>query len=98
MSRSVPIPFFPLPPEDYSPDNLREIIRAFSVYAEQMNQPGPWRASELTLTRLQTDDSGLPTGGIFAVDGALRIVLPNRPYARGFASAGSVGAVTVVAT
>ena len=50
MSRSVPIPYFPLPPEAYEPQYLAEVTRAFSVYAQQMNTPGPWRATSLTLT------------------------------------------------
>jgi hypothetical protein len=50
MSRSVPIPYFPVPPAQYSQNYLAEVTRAFSVYAQQVNTPGPWRATELTLT------------------------------------------------
>lgn len=53
MSRSVPIPYFPIPPQAYNPAYQAEVLRAFSVYAAQMNNPGPWRATELTLTSEQ---------------------------------------------
>lgn len=57
MSRNVPIPYFPLPPPQYDAQYLAEVTRAFAVYAQQMNTPGPWRATSLTLT---------PTGGATA--------------------------------
>ena len=57
MSRSVPVPYFPIPPEEYTPQYQAEVIRSFAVYAQQMNTPGPWRATSLTLT---------PTGGATA--------------------------------
>lgn len=50
MSRNVPIPYFPLPPQEYNAQYLAEVTRAFAVYAQQMNTPGPWRATSLTLT------------------------------------------------
>lgn len=59
MSRSVPIPYFPLPPQEYAPQYLAEVTRSFSVYALQMNTPGPWRATELTLTDIGGNN---PTG------------------------------------
>ena len=59
MSRSVPIPYFPLPPQEYTPQYLNEVTRSFSTYAVQMNTPGPWRATELTLTDI---GGNTPTG------------------------------------
>lgn len=50
MSRNVPIPYFPIPPQSYNQGYFAELTRAFSVYTQQMNTPGPWRATELTLT------------------------------------------------
>jgi hypothetical protein len=51
MSRNVPIPFFPSPPPEYSRAYLAQLVRNFAVYTEQMNTPGPFRATELTLTQ-----------------------------------------------
>jgi hypothetical protein len=50
MSRSTPIPYFPIPPAQYERGYFAELTRAFTVYTQQMNTPGPWRATELTLT------------------------------------------------
>jgi hypothetical protein len=50
MSRNTPVPYFPVPPAQYERQYFAELTRAFSVYAQQMNTPGPWRATELTLT------------------------------------------------
>ena len=50
MSRNTPIPYFPVPPAQYERQYFAELTRSFSTYALQMNTPGPWRATELTLT------------------------------------------------
>lgn len=50
MSRSVPIPYFPVPPKEYSQRYFEEVMRSFSTYVQQMNNPGPWRSTELVLT------------------------------------------------
>lgn len=59
MSRSVPIPYFPVPPGEYNQPYFQEVLRSFSTYAQQMNTPGPWRATELTLT---TQSGNVETG------------------------------------
>jgi len=59
MSRSVPIPYFPVPPGQYNQAYMAELIRAFSVYVQQVNTPGPWRATDLTLT---TEPGNVETG------------------------------------
>jgi hypothetical protein len=53
MSRNTPIPYFPIPPAQYERGYFAELTRAFTVYTQQMNTPGPWRATELTLTEQQ---------------------------------------------
>lgn len=50
MSRAVSIPFFAEPPASYDRAYFAQLARAFAVYTQQMNTPGPWRATELTLT------------------------------------------------
>ena len=50
MSRSVNIPYFAEPPSEYSRAYFAQMTRAFSLYTQQMNTPGPWRATEITLT------------------------------------------------
>jgi len=95
MSRGLVQPLFPNPPEEYEPRYQAEVMRAFSVFLQQVNNPGPWQASALTLPNLQTDNVGLPLGGIFQYGDELRITVANMPYARGSQATGAVGQATV---
>ena len=54
-SRSSPIPYFPVPPAQYNQQYFSEIIRAFSVYTQQAANPGPMRATQITLTTSNTN-------------------------------------------
>ena len=49
MSRSVSLPYFPVAPAQYTPFYMNEVVRAFSVYLEQLKTPGPLFATTLTL-------------------------------------------------
>jgi len=72
-----------------------EIVRSFSTYLEQMQNPGEGRHNRLVLTNLQTDDSGLETGALFQQDGFVKITQIDTPHVRGSLATGSVGTVTV---
>ena len=101
MSRNLVLPFFPVPPEEYSQEYMTEIIRSFSIYLTQMQNPGEGRHTELTLTNLQTDDQGLEIGAIFEYNdvsgmmGNLKIVTADKSHTRGNSATSSVGSVTV---
>ncbi len=60
-----------------------------------MQNPGEGRNTQLVLTNLQTDDSGLETGALFQQDGFIKISLVYKPHARGSSASGTVGSVTV---
>lgn len=95
MSRGLVQPVFPNAPAEYDVQYMAEIVRAFSVFLQQVNNPGPWQASSLTLPDLQTDNYNLPLGGIFQYGDELRITVANKPYLRGSQASGGVGSVTV---
>lgn len=95
MSRGLVQPIFPNAPVEYDQGYQAELVRAFSVFLNQVNNPGPWRATSLTLTDLQTDDYGLENGGLFQVDGFVKVTLANTPHPRGVSATGAVGSVTV---
>jgi len=95
MSRNLVLPFFPIPPSEYDRQYLSEVVRSFSVYLEQMQNPGEGRNTALVLTNLQTDDSGLENGALFQQAGFVKIALINTPHVRGQFATGSVGSVTV---
>ena len=98
MSRNLTLPFFAVPPIQYEQQYFANLTRSFAVYMEQQQNPGEERATRLTLTDLQTDDSGLETGALFQQDGFVKITLINTPHVRGSAASGGVGTVTVATT
>lgn len=95
MSRNLVRPFFPVPPAQYQRDYFAEVVRSFSSYLEQVQNPGEGRNTFIVLTDLQTDDSGLELGALFQQDGFVKITLINKPHVRGSSAAGQVGTVTV---
>ena len=95
MSRNLVRPFFPIPPSEYDLNYFNEVIRSFSVYLDQAQNPGEGRHTNLVLTNLPNNDSGLEEGSIFVVDGVLRIPVVSKPFAASFLSTGQVGSVTV---
>ncbi len=98
MSRINAIPYFPNAPREYNQQYISEIVRAFSVYVQQVQNPGEGRNTFGVFTNLQTDDSGLETGAIFNHGGYVKITQVNTPHARGSAGTGAVGLVTVTTT
>jgi len=95
MSRNLVRPFFPIPPGQYTQQYFAELVRSFSTYLEQMQNPGEGRHTQLVLTNLQTDDSGLETGALFQQYGFVKITLVDTPHVRGQQATGAVGDVTV---
>lgn len=49
MSSQAPAPYFPQPPGHYDPRYFAQVMRAFSVFVQQTNNPGELRATSLTL-------------------------------------------------
>ena len=98
MSRDLVYPLFPNAPQEYDAIFMSEVVRAFSVFIQQVNNPGPWQASSLTLPELQTDNYNLPIGGVFQYGDELRITVSNKPYLRGSSATGGAGSVTVTTT
>ena len=95
MSRRLQRPFFPVPPPEYIQTYFAELVRSFSVYLDQMQNPGDIRGTQLTLTELQSDDSGLETGALFEHNGFVKITKLNTASIRGSGGTGQIGEVTV---
>ena len=102
MSRNLVLPFFPVPPEEYQQEYMAEIMRSFTVYLTQMQNPGEGRNTRLTLTDLQTDDQGLAPGELFqyrdvsGMMGNVKVAVADISNLRGNSVTGAVGIVTVV--
>tara|TARA_E500000331_G_C16720789_1_gene482294 strand:+ start:228 stop:521 length:294 start_codon:yes stop_codon:yes gene_type:complete len=95
MTRNLNLPFFPIAPDQYTQTYMAEVVRAFSVYLLQMQNPGEGRHTELVLTNLQTHDRSLEIGGLFQQDGFVKIVRQEAPHPEGLSGATTVGSVTV---
>ena len=95
MSRRLVLPEFPNAPEAYNAGYMSEVVRSFSVFLRQFNNPGDARHTELTLTNLPQNDYNLEVGALFQQDGNLKIVIANKPHPAGLAGTGAVGSVTV---
>jgi hypothetical protein len=80
---SAVVPFFAQAPSEYSQNYTSQVSRAFSVYAQQMANPGPVRADTLNLTGLSVfaNNTAALAGGLVVNDvyktstGELRIVV-----------------------
>ena len=98
MSRNLVLPFLGVPPTEYNQGYMQEVVRALSIYMQNMQNPGEGRNTNLTLTELQSNDQGLEPGALFQQDGFVKISQSNTPHVGGLATTGAVGTVTVSIT
>ena len=95
MTRKVVRPIFPNAPVEYTSTYMAGVVQAFSVFLEQIQNPGDLRATTLTLTQLETNDQGLELGALFQVEGIVHVAVANQSYLAGISATGGVGNVTV---
>lgn len=94
-SRSLALPQFPLPPGEYSQGYLAELVRQFTLYLQQQQNPGDARFTEIVLTNLQQNDAGLAEGSVYKHGGVLRIAEAHTSAPAGIAASAALGSVTV---
>jgi hypothetical protein len=94
-SRNLVQPQFQLPPGTYDAAYMAEIVRAFSVFLQQVNNPGDSLSTTMTLTNLQSDDYNLETGALFEHEAYIKITVGNVSNPRGSEGTGTVGSATV---
>lgn len=83
MGTNTPAPYFPTPPNAYSQDYLNQVVRAFSTFIQQTNNPGDAVFSTLQMLRLQiyANNAAAVAGGLALNDiyktstGEIRIVV-----------------------
>lgn len=83
MPSSSPAPFFPTPPGEYNRQYMAQLVRAFSVFVQQANNPGDAIFTTLKLTNLPVyaNNAAALAGGLIDGDvyktatGELRIVV-----------------------
>lgn len=83
MANQVTLPYFPNAPVEYDQRYLSEVVRAFSLYVQQAQNPGTAVFNTLNLLNLPTyaDNASAVSGGLAVNDvyktasGELRIVV-----------------------
>ena len=83
MPSNSPAPFFPTPPGEYNRQYMAQLVRAFSVFVQQVNNPGDAIFTTLKLTALPVyaNNAAAVAGGLIEGDvyktatGELRIVV-----------------------
>ena len=83
MSNQVTLPYFPNPPSQYDQRYISEVVRAFSLYLQQIQNPGTAVFNTLNLLNLPiyADNASAVSGGLAVNDvykpatGELRIVV-----------------------
>jgi hypothetical protein len=83
MPANTPVPYFPSPPSEYNRNYMAQVVRAFSVFVQQTNNPGEAVFTTLRLLNLPVyaDNAAALAGGLAENDvyrtstGALRIVI-----------------------
>jgi len=74
MTLPVQKPIFQSPPPEYSPDYLRQLIRALDGFFTQLNAAGSIQATTLNLSQVPGhSDTLLRIGDVFMVDGFLKL-------------------------
>jgi len=82
-TREAPVPYFPNAPQVYDQRYFSEVVRAFSVYLAQAQNPGTAVFNTLNLLNLPTHEdnsaaiaSGLSVNDVYkTATGELRIVI-----------------------
>ena len=98
-SRQLTRVYFPNPPAEYQQNTIAAIQEAYETLIRQIQNPGDVRATDITLTNLQSgSDTGLEVGAVYEKDGFLKITLASTPNPAGVSGSGVLGAVTVVIT
>mgnify|MGYP000347902257 CR=1 FL=1 len=95
MSRSLVRPQFPLPPVEYNQGYMTEIVRQFSVFIQQIQNPGDGRFTTVVITNMPDNDVGLEQGSLYEHGGYVMISELNRSAVSGSSMTSTAGNVTV---
>ena len=71
---NIQIPILPVPPVEYDQNWANQTMRLLNFYFTALQNPGPMRATTLTLTDLPTSSAGLATGSLWNDSGTVKIV------------------------
>ena len=98
MPTNVNVPYFAEPPQSYDRSYLSQITRSFSLFAQQVQNPGEGRNTFMVYTNLQQNDYGLEVGTVYRQGNVLYITLLDTTAPAGVSATALTGTVTVVIT
>jgi hypothetical protein len=95
-SNVTPFPRLPSPQGEIDSIYMTDLVRALETFISVVQNPGGSRATDLTLTALQSgNDVGLEVGGLYEVNGFVKITLANVSACSGISATSGLGTVTV---
>lgn len=74
MTLPVQKPTFPLPPDSYDADYMKNLIKQLELYINRLNSQGALRGTTLNLSQLPTATTGLASGDLWNDLGVVKIV------------------------
>ena len=98
MAQPTIIPYFAAAPFEYDRSYMAQVTRAFSLYAQQMQNPGEGRNTYTVYTNLQQNDYGLEVGTVYRQGNVLYVTLLDTTAPAGVYATALTGTVTVVTT
>ena len=95
-SNVTPFPRLPSPQGEIDSIYMTDLVRALETFISVVQNPGGSRATDLTLTALQSgNDVGLEVGALYELDGFVKITLANVSACSGISATSGLGTVTV---
>jgi len=95
-SNVTPFPRLPSPQGEIDSIYMTDLVRALESFISVVENPGGSRATDLTLTALQSgNDVGLELGALYELDGFVKITLANVSACSGISATSGLGTVTV---
>jgi hypothetical protein len=95
-SNVTPFPRLPSPQGEIDSIYMTDLVRALETFISVVQNPGGSRATDLTLTALQSgNDVGLELGALYELDGFVKITLANVSACSGISATSGLGTVTV---
>jgi len=73
MSRNLPLPYLPVPPQQYDQRYFAELIQSLAVFMQQTQNPGEGRFTKVVLTDLPTSPTGLEPGTLWNDSGTVKV-------------------------
>jgi len=73
MSRNLPLPYLPVPPEQYDQRYFAQLVQSVAVYMQQERNPGEGRFTNVVLTELPTSATGLAPGTLYNDAGTVKV-------------------------